>query len=128
MGYQELELQDVVTCVPESGWYYITLVWKNLVTDLLSVRTIVGLLASHRMCPYSKKAWLIARNSLEYIDIFICAGVKTLDPKAINCFPAIGCLSDKLHILSRVWFNLLQNVEESFTDVGCFVCFKKFVE
>ena len=34
----------------------IAFVWKKRVTDLLSVRTIVGFVASHRMCANSKNA------------------------------------------------------------------------
>ena len=32
------------------------LVWKNRVTDLLSVKTVVGFVASHRMCANSSNA------------------------------------------------------------------------
>ena len=32
------------------------LVWKNRVTDLLSVKTIVGFVASHKMCANSRNA------------------------------------------------------------------------
>ena len=40
-------------------------VWKNRVTDLLSVKTIVGFDASHRMCANSRKAMKIAQISFE---------------------------------------------------------------
>ena len=38
-------------------------VWKNLVTDLLSVMIITRLVAPQNICPNPLKAMLMARNS-----------------------------------------------------------------
>ena len=49
----------------------IILVCKNRVTDLLSVKTMTGLVDPHKIWLYSMKAKYMARNSLAYIDILI---------------------------------------------------------
>ena len=49
----------------------IILVWKNCVTDLLSVKTMTGLVDPHKIWLYSMKAKYMARNSLAYFDILI---------------------------------------------------------
>ena len=59
----------------------IAFVWKR-VTDLLSVRTNVGFVASHKMSANSRNAILIARKSFDYMDILSCAGEKTFEPNA----------------------------------------------
>ena len=41
----------------------IIFVWKNLVTDLLSVMIITGLVAPQNICPNSLKAIQMAKNS-----------------------------------------------------------------
>ena len=64
----------------------IVLVWKKRVTDLLSVRTMTGLVDPHKMWLYSMKAKYIARNSSAYIDILICDGENVLDPSATGAY------------------------------------------
>ena len=51
-------------------------------TDLFSVRTIVGFVASHKMCAKSRNAMYIARKFFQYMDIFSCAGEKIFEPNA----------------------------------------------
>ena len=60
--------------------------WMNRVTDLLSVKTIVGFDVSHSMCANSRNAMYIAKNYFEYIDILSCAGEKTFDPNATGAY------------------------------------------
>ena len=55
-------------------------------TDLLSVRTIVGFAASHKMCANSRNAIYIAKNSFEYMDILSCAGEKIFEPNATGAY------------------------------------------
>ena len=69
--------------------------------DLLSVRTIVGFVASHRMCANSRNAIWIAKISFEYMDILSCAGEKIFEPKAtgayvfrFDCFFLVGIVLD----------------------------------
>ena len=82
-------ISDILTlnCSTKSHAFYkddggLAFVWKKLVTDLLSVKTIVDFDASHKMFPNSRNAMQIARNSFERIDIFICAREKIFDPNA----------------------------------------------
>ena len=64
----------------------IAFVWKKRVTDLLSVKTIVGFVASHKICANSRNAIYIARNSLEFMDILSCAGEKIFEPNATGAY------------------------------------------
>ena len=61
-------------------------VCKNLVTDLLSVRTMTCLADHHRMWLYSMKAKYIARNYLAYNNILLWDGEKVLEPKATGVY------------------------------------------
>ena len=58
----------------------IIFVWKNLVTDLLSVMTIAGLVAPQNICPNSSKAMKMAKNSSAKIDILIWDGESVFEP------------------------------------------------
>ena len=55
-------------------------------SDLLSVKTIVGFVASYKMCANSGNAIQIAKNSFEYIDILSCAGEKIFEPNATGTY------------------------------------------
>ena len=61
-------------------------VWKKRVNDLLSDRTIVGFVASHRMCANSKSAMYFAKNFFEYMDVLIYAVEKIFEPNATGAY------------------------------------------
>ena len=74
-------------------------------TDLLSVRTNVGFVASHRICANSTNAIKIAKNSFEYMDILSCAGEEIFEPNATgHTFSALTVFSDRdcLQSLGRI--------------------------
>ena len=60
----------------------IILVWRNLVSDLLSVILLVGFVAPHKLCPNSFSAKQIAKISSPQADFFIWDEVNVFDPYA----------------------------------------------
>ena len=54
MGDFEVKLEYKIAGVPQGGWYQFGL--KNFVTDLLSVRTMIGLVHPHKIWLYFMKA------------------------------------------------------------------------
>ena len=54
MGDFEVKLEYKIAGVPQGGWNHFGL--ENLVTDLLSVRTMIGLVDPHKIWLYSMKA------------------------------------------------------------------------
>ena len=59
---------------------------KKPVTDLLSVRTIIGFVASHRMCANPWNVMYNVENSFEYMDMLSCAGEKVFEPNATGAY------------------------------------------
>ena len=56
--------------------------FEKSVIDLLSVRMIVGFVASHKMFEKMRKAMEIARNAVKYFEYLSCAWERIFDPNA----------------------------------------------
>ena len=99
---------------------------KKPMTDLLSVRTIVGFVASHRMCANSRNALYMAKKSFECKDILSCAGEKIFEPNATGAYVfRFDCIfRSRLSSIMRAYPALLKLASviktSCFPRLGCF--------
>ena len=101
----EIKLQYVIARIPKCGSYGFCLN-KNLI-DLLLVITSVGRVVSHIIWLFSRNAWYIAKNTLQWIDIFSWAGENTFDPNATGA---------KVFFFEFSFFSLFSSIASAYSE------------